>query len=116
MPEYDIDHLCAKGKRFLHWADKIAYSATWPMCTRHLPGEKNCLAHMLSHVGDVLTAMGKHGDGQLTAAAASELLRSEHIDKGYLGGIHLLKSGYRQFAYSYALSPLRGLRWPYNLV
>ena len=32
------------------------------------------------------------------------------------GGIHLLKSGYRQFAYSYALSPLRGLRWPYNLV
>ena len=31
-------------------------------------------------------------------------------------GIHLLKSGYRQFAYSYALSPLRGLRWPYNLV
>ena len=26
-----------------------------------------------------------------------------------------MKSGYRQFAYSYALSPLRGLRWPYNL-
>ena len=39
---------------------------------------------MLSHVGDVLTAMGKHGDGKLTAAAASELLRSEHVNKGYL--------------------------------
>ena len=81
LPEYDVDHLCAKGKRFLHWADKIAYSAIWPMCTRHLPGEKNCLAHMLRHVGDVLTTMGKHGDGKLTAA---EALRSEHINKGYL--------------------------------
>ena len=44
----------------------------------------------------------------------------EYEDEGRiceeLGGIHLLKSGYRQFAYSYALSPLRGLRWPYNLV
>ena len=28
LPEYDVDHLCPKGKRFLHWADKIAYSAT----------------------------------------------------------------------------------------
>ena len=44
--EYGVDHLCAKGKRFLHWADKIAYSATWPMCTKHLPGGKNCLAHI----------------------------------------------------------------------
>ena len=34
MPEYDLDHLCAKGNRFLHWGDKIAYSATWPMCTK----------------------------------------------------------------------------------
>ena len=82
MPDYDVDHLCAKEKRFLHWADKIAYSATWPMCTKHLPGEKNCLAHMLSHVGDILTAM--HGDGSLTPAEASALLKTEHEDAGYL--------------------------------
>ena len=43
LPDYHVDHLCAKGKRFLSWADKIAYSATWPMCTKHLPGEINCL-------------------------------------------------------------------------
>ena len=84
LPDYHIDHLCAKGKRFLGWADKIAYSATWPMCTRHVPGEVNCLAHMLSHVGDLLSAMGKHGDGTMTAAQASQLLKSEMTDKGYL--------------------------------
>ena len=39
---------------------------------------------MLSHVGDILTAMGKHGDGQLTPAEASALLKTEHADKGYL--------------------------------
>ena len=84
MPEYDLDRLCAKGKRFLHWGDKIAYSATWPMCKQHLPGELDCLAHMMSHVGDILTAMGKHSDGKLTLAEASALLRSESEDKGYL--------------------------------
>ena len=46
-----------------------------------------------------------------------ELGSANHSPIGMVwGGIHLLKSGYRQFAYSYALSPLRGLRWPYNLV
>ena len=30
------------------------------------------------------------------------------------GGMHLLTSGYRQFAYSHALLPQCGLRWPYN--
>ena len=43
LPDYHVDHLCAKGKRILSWADKIAYSATWPMCTKYLPGETNCL-------------------------------------------------------------------------
>ena len=28
LPEYDVDHLCAKGKRFLHWADKINTTAS----------------------------------------------------------------------------------------
>ena len=39
---------------------------------------------MLIHVGDVLTAMGKHSDGKVMATEASELLRSEHVNKGYL--------------------------------
>ena len=51
---------------------------------KDLPGELNCLAHMLSHIGDILTAMGKHGDGKLTPAEASSILRSESEDKGYL--------------------------------
>ena len=63
---------------------KIAYSATWPMCTKHLPGELNCLAHMLSHVGDILTIMGKEGDVTLTPAEASAVLKAQQADKGYL--------------------------------
>ena len=105
MPEYDLDHLCAKGKRFLHWGDKIAYSATWPMCTKHLPGELNCLAHMLSHVGDILTAMGKHGDGKLTPAQASEILQSESEDKGYLA--YLEKAADEVSSGVYAMEAMR---------
>ena len=59
LPEYDIKHLCSKGRRLLSWADKIAYSASWPMVTAHVQGELNCLAHMLSHIGDILSIMGK---------------------------------------------------------
>ena len=39
---------------------------------------------MLSHIGDILTAMGKHGNGKLTPAEASALLKAEHADNGYL--------------------------------
>ena len=38
----------------------------------------------MSHVGDILTAMITHGDGQLTPAEASSLLKAEHENKGYL--------------------------------
>ena len=39
---------------------------------------------MMSHVGDILTAMITHGDGQLSPAEASALLKAEHENKGYL--------------------------------
>ena len=57
MPEHALDSICAKARRFLSWADKVAYTADWPMVTNHLPGEFNSLSHLLSHVGDLLTAM-----------------------------------------------------------
>ena len=57
LPQYDLDYICAKARRFLSWADQVAYTADWPLITNHLPGEFNSLAHLLSHVGDLLTAM-----------------------------------------------------------
>ena len=57
LPEYAIDSICAKARRFLSWADKVAYTSEWPLVTNHLPGEYNSLSHLLSHVGDLLTAM-----------------------------------------------------------
>ena len=62
LPEYDLDFICAKARRFLSWADKVAYTQNWPLVTRHLPGEYNSLSHMLSHVGDLLTEMYQHPD------------------------------------------------------
>ena len=57
LSEHALDSICAKPRRFLSWADKVAYTAQWPMVTNHLPGELNSLSHLLSHVGDLLTAM-----------------------------------------------------------
>ena len=82
LPEYDIKHLCSKGRRFLSWADKIAYSASWPMVTAHVQGELNCLAHMLSHIGDILSLMGKGKAFDMTAAQAVAQLTAQREAEG----------------------------------
>ena len=74
IQEYEIKHLCAKGRRFLGWADKIAYSANWPMTTAHVEGELNSLAHMLSHVADILPLLGKHTATSMTAQQAADTI------------------------------------------
>ena len=82
LPEYDIKHLCSKGRRFLSWADKIAYSASWPMVTAHVQGELNCLARMLSHIGDILSLMGKGKAFGMTAAQATAQLTAQRESEG----------------------------------
>ena len=82
IPEYEIKHLCAKGRRFLGWADKIAYSANWPMTTAHVEGELNSLAHMLSHVGDILSMMGKHTAISMTAQQAADTIGAHLCGQG----------------------------------
>ena len=82
IPEYEIKHLCAKGRRFLGWADKIAYSTNWPMTTAHVEGELNSLAHMLSHVSDVLSLMGKHTATSMTAQQAADTIVAHLHEQG----------------------------------
>ena len=65
------------------------------------------MAHMLSHVGDILTATGKHGDGKLTPAQASEILQSESEDKGYLA--YLEKAADEVSSGVYAMEAMRGI-------
>ena len=60
LPNHDLDFICAKAWRFLSWSDKVAYTAEWPMVVSHLHGEFNFLAHLLSHIGDLLTDMYKN--------------------------------------------------------
>ena len=57
LPQHDLSFICAKPRRFLSWADKVAYTVLWPLLTNHLPGMFNSLSHLLSHVGDLLTEM-----------------------------------------------------------
>ena len=47
-----VDHLSANARQFHGWADKVAYTRYWPMCTRHLPGDQNDISHILSHLGE----------------------------------------------------------------
>ena len=52
LPDGVLEHLSAKARRFHGWADKVAYTRYWPMCTRHLPGDQNDISHILSHLGE----------------------------------------------------------------
>ena len=54
------------------------------MTTAHVrvEGELNSLAHMLSHVGDILSLMGKHTATSMTAHQAADTIGAHLRDQG----------------------------------
>ena len=54
LPASTTDFLSAKARRFHAWADEVSYTKYWPLFIRHIPGETNDLAHVMSHLGDQL--------------------------------------------------------------
>ena len=52
LPAPVTENLSAKARRFFSWADKVAYCRYWPLITKHLPGDTNDIAHILSHLGE----------------------------------------------------------------
>ena len=60
------------------------------MVTAHVQGELNCLAHMLSHIGDILSLMGKGKAFGMTAAQATAQLTAQRQLEGTV--CHMEKS------------------------
>ena len=52
LPADTTDYLSAKARRFYAWADEVSFTAHWPLFIKHIPGETNDLAHIMSHLGD----------------------------------------------------------------
>ena len=52
LPAATTDFLSAKARRFYAWADEVSFTKYWPLFVKHIPGESNDLAHVMSHLGD----------------------------------------------------------------
>ena len=52
LPAATTDFLSAKARRFYAWADEVSFSKYWPLHLKHIPGDTNDLAHVMSHLGD----------------------------------------------------------------
>ena len=52
LPAATTDFLSAKARRFYAWADEVSFTKYWPLFVRHIPGDSNDLAHVMSHLGD----------------------------------------------------------------
>jgi hypothetical protein len=58
-----IDHACAKEKRFLGWAEKVAYTKWMDLDMRWIPGSANDFADLLSRMADKLHSCIEEREG-----------------------------------------------------
>lgn len=74
-----LDHACAKEKRFLGWAEKVAYVAWMDFDMRWIPGSANDFADLLSRSADKLRQCLEE-----RSASVMETARVHHYGKeGY---------------------------------
>jgi site-specific DNA-cytosine methylase len=78
LPTDVVDVLAAKSRRFFSWADNVACTNYWPVVLRHIPGETNCLAHVLSHLGDLCRTRQRELADTSTVISLPVTLHSYH--------------------------------------